>query len=87
MPTSGRRVKQMLGIIVGLGDLPDEALGQNPYGVAFSLARRDQIGLDSARLARALDAVTDKDLRRVAAEVFAPGRHAGALAGSGEPGQ
>ena len=34
-------------------DLPDEALGQNPYGVAFSLARRDQLGLDPARLDRA----------------------------------
>src|SRR5262249_1589544 len=38
--------KQQLGFILGLGDLPDSALGQNPYGVAFSLARRDQLGLD-----------------------------------------
>ena len=53
--------------------------------MAFSLARRDQLGLDPARLDRALEAVTDQDLRRVAAEVFAPGRHAGAIAGSANP--
>ena len=76
--------QQELGLIMGLRDFPDAALGQNPYGVAFSLARRDQLGLDPARLGRAIDAVTDKDLKRVAAEVFAPGRHAGAIAGLGE---
>src|SRR5262249_30232201 len=74
-----------LGLILGLRDFPDAALGHNPYGVAFSLARRDQLGLDPARLGRALDAVTDRDLRRVAAEVFAPGRHAGAVAGESGP--
>jgi zinc protease len=79
--------KQQLGFFLGLGDIPDAALGQNPYGVAFSLARRDQLGLDPARLGRALDAVTDRDLKRVAAEVFAPGRHAGAIAGLGEAGR
>jgi zinc protease len=80
-------VKQQLGMILGLGDVPDALLGQNPYGVAFSLARRDQLGLDPARLGRSLDAVTDQDLRRVAEEIFAPGRHAGAFAGLDEPGR
>ena len=70
-------------MILGLGDIPDVALGQNPYGVAFSLARRDQLGLDTARLNRELEAVTDEDLKRVAAEVFAPSRHAAAIVGSG----
>jgi zinc protease len=79
--------QQELGLILGLRDFPDAALGHNPYGVAFSLARRDQLGLDPARLGRALDAVTDRDLRRVADEVFAPGRHAGAVAGESGPGR
>ncbi len=83
-PNEAAATKQQLGFLLGLGDLPDAILGQNPYGVAFSLARRDQLGLDPARLERAIDAVTDQDLRRVAAEVFAPGRHAGAIAGLGE---
>jgi zinc protease len=80
-------VKQQLGFLLGLGNIPDAALGENPYGVAFSLARRDQLGLDAARLGKALESVTDADLRRVAAEVFAPGRHAGAVAGAGGPGR
>ncbi len=80
-------VKEQLSMILGLGEVPDELLGRNPYGVAFSLVRRDQIGLDPARLARAIDAVTDADLHRVAAEVFAPTRHAGALAGAFDDGR
>ena len=80
-------VKQRLGMIMGLADIPDATLGQNPYGVAFSLARRDQLGLDPARLNRALEAVTDADLKRVAEEVFAPSRHGAAVVGSGEPGK
>jgi hypothetical protein len=44
--------------------------------VAFSLGRRAQLGIDSAGLKRALEAVTEQDLRRVANEVFAPARHA-----------
>jgi zinc protease len=55
--------------------------------VAFSLVRRDQLGLDPARLSRAIDSVTDDELHRVAAEVFAPARHAGALAGAFDDGR
>jgi zinc protease len=72
-------VGQELGFLLGTTDLPDEMLTQNPYGVAFSLARREQLGIDPAKLGRALEAVTDADLRRAAAEVFGPGRHAGVL--------
>jgi zinc protease len=71
--------RQDLGMLLGLSDLPDSALGQNPYGVAFSLARREQLGLDVDKLNRALDALTEEDLRRAAAEIFAPTRHAGAV--------
>jgi zinc protease len=74
-------------MILGLSNVPDATLGQNPYGVAFSLARRDQLGLDPARLNRALEAVTDEDLKRVAEEVFAPTRHGVAIVGSGKPGK
>jgi zinc protease len=72
-------VRQMLGFPLGLGDIPDRFLAQNPYGVAFSLARREQLGIDPAKLDRALDAVTDQDLRRAATAVFSPDRHAGAV--------
>ncbi len=67
--------EQQLGFFLGTADLPDEVLG-NVYGVAFSLGRRDQLAIDPAQLKRVLQAVTDQDLRRVANEVFAPGKHA-----------
>ncbi len=71
--------RDQLGFLLGLIDVPDELLTQNPYGAAFSLARREQLGLDPAKLNRALDALTDQDIRRAAAEIFAPARHAGAV--------
>jgi zinc protease len=71
--------RENLGFLFGTADLPDNLLARNPYGVAFSLARREQLGLDPVALDRAWQAVTDRDLRRVVDEVFAPGRHAGAF--------
>jgi zinc protease len=71
--------RQQLGFLLGMAALPDAALAQNPYGVAFSLGRRVQWGIDPAKLNRALSAVTDGDLRRVATEVFGPARHTGAF--------
>ena len=71
--------RDQLGLFLGLADVPDQFLAQNPYGEAFSLARREQLGLDPVRLNRALDAITEQDLRRAAAEIFAPARHAGAV--------
>ena len=77
-------IENEIGMIFDLADVPDKMLGMNPYGVAFSIARRDQLGLDPARLGRALKTLTDEDLRRVARAVFDPGRHAGAIAGVAE---
>lgn len=53
-----------LGPVLDFIDVPEQFLAGNPYGVAFSLARREQLGLDPARLNRALDKVTERDLRR-----------------------
>jgi len=71
--------RQTLGMLIGSGDIPDEILANNPYGVIFSIGRREQLGIDSASLDKAFQAVTDQDLRRAAAEIFAPDRHAGAF--------
>jgi zinc protease len=71
--------QQIYGFFLGLVDLPDTQLAGNPYGVAFALGRREQLGIDSAKLKKAIGAVTDDDLRRVAKEVFAPNRHTGAF--------
>jgi zinc protease len=72
-------VRQTFGFLLGLVEVPDWALARNPYGAAFSIARRLQLGLDAARLNRALDKLTATDLRRAAAEIFAPQKHAGAV--------
>ena len=71
--------RQNFGFMLGLVEASDSILVNNPYGVAFSLGRRDQLGLNSAALRQAWDAITDDQLRRVAKEVFAPERHAGAF--------
>ncbi len=69
--------RQQFARLLGLGDLPDIFLVGNPYGVALSLARREQWSLDVAKLNRALDALTEQDLRRAAAEIFATTHHSG----------
>ena len=71
--------RQMFALFLGTADIPDFALAQNPYGVALSLARREQLGIDSLKLKRAFDALTERDLRRAAGELFTPARHAGAF--------
>ncbi len=71
--------RQQIGPLLGLVDLPDNIMANNPYGVAFSLGRREQLDMSSAALKRAWDAVTDDQIRGVTHEVFAPERHAGAF--------
>jgi zinc protease len=66
------------GFLMGLSDLPDAALAQNPYGVAFSRGRRHQLGLDPSRLRESILNVKDDDLRR-ARELFSPARRAAGL--------
>ncbi len=68
--------RQMLAFFLGTAKIPDLALAQNPYGVALSLARREQMGIDSHNLNRSFDALTDRDLRCAASEIFAKARHA-----------
>lgn len=73
------RTEQTFGLFLGLMDVPDAALARNPYSVAFAVGRREQLGLDPAKLKQSLRAVTEQDLRRAAVEVFAPTRHTGAI--------
>jgi zinc protease len=73
------QARQQVGPLLGLVDLPDTILVNNPYGVAFSLGRREQLDLGSTALKRAWNAVTDDQLRRVAREVFAPEHRAAAF--------
>ena len=66
--------RQQLGPLLGLVETSDIMLARNPYRVAFSLARRDQLNLVSAELGRAWESITSGQIRRAADQVFSPER-------------
>ncbi len=67
------------GTFFGFTEPADALLAQNPYFVAFTLGRRQQLGIDTAKLKAALTNLRDEDVRRAAKEIFGPDRHAGAF--------
>jgi zinc protease len=71
--------RETFALFLGTAEIPNFALAQNPYGAALSLARREQLGIDPLKLKGAFDALTERDLRRAAGEIFTPARHAGAF--------
>jgi zinc protease len=71
--------RQVFAFFLGTAEIPDAALAQNPYGAAFTLARREQLGIDSLALKRAFDALTERDVRRAAGAIFSPDRHGAAF--------
>jgi zinc protease len=73
------QTKMQFGFFLGLTNPPDSLLAANPYGVAFSLGRRHQLGINSEKLKKALEQMTEKELRQAAHEVFDPDRHATAI--------
>jgi len=75
-PSELLMTKNMFAPLLGTADIPDSMLTQNLYGVAFSLGRRVQLGLDSEELTKAIQSVTRDDLRRAAQTIFAPDRRA-----------
>jgi zinc protease len=71
--------RQTFALFLGTAEIPDFAMAQNPYGAALALARREQLAIDTPKLNRAIDDLTEKELRRAAGEIFDPARHAAAL--------
>jgi len=71
--------RDFFGFLLGCADLPDFAIAANPYGVAFGLGRRRQLGLDPAKLAAELRELTPEGLRASAA-FLAPERAVYAIA-------
>lgn len=59
-------------MLLGAADEPDSAWTQNLYGLAFSVGRRHQLGIDGKELRAALQRVSEADMQRLAASVFAP---------------
>jgi zinc protease len=68
---------------LGTAEIPDFAFAQNPYGAALTLGRREQLGIDTSKLTREFDALTEAKLRAVR-ELFSPARHAAAFISPGK---
>ncbi len=68
--------RQRLGPLLGLVETSDFMLAQNLYGVAFSLAQRDQLDLVSSELRRSWNAISHEQLRQAADQFFSPQRQA-----------
>ncbi|APW60295.1 sigma-70 family RNA polymerase sigma factor [Paludisphaera borealis] len=75
-PGEVTEVEQMFGLFLGTVEPPDQALALNPYAVAFTLGRREQLGLDPVKLRAAFQAMKPEAVRRAATEVFGPSRRA-----------
>ncbi|MBP7865669.1 MAG: insulinase family protein [Acidobacteria bacterium] len=73
------RVRNFFGFLLGLMPLPDGALAQNLYGVAFGLAMGRKLGLDPGRLNAALDALDEAKFRAAVTARFAPDRRGRAV--------
>lgn len=58
--------QRQFGFLLGTVEQADSLLAGNPYGVAFSLARRAQLGVNPTSLADAIKEVDEEDLKRVA---------------------
>jgi zinc protease len=75
-PAEVTRAVNNFGAMLGFGAFAEVLAQNNPYGEAFSLARRQQWGLDPGKLEKTVRAVTAEDLRRAAREVFGGGQSA-----------
>ena len=69
-------VKNTYGFFLGLLDLPDAMAAKQPYGLAFSIGRRLQLGLDGAQLSKALDKLTPEGVQETAKKYFGAERRA-----------
>jgi zinc protease len=70
--TEIQTTKMMYGSFLGMTDWPDQAASQNLYGLAFSIGRRLQLGLDSTQLSIAMDKITAKNIEKVKNKYFNP---------------
>jgi len=74
--TEIQTTKMMYGFFLGIIDWPDQAALQNLYGLAFSIGRRLQLGLDSEQLSSAMDKITAEDVEKVKNKYFSPNSRA-----------
>jgi zinc protease len=72
-----------LGFLLGTIEVPDAQVAMNPYGAAFGIARRAQLGLDGEALGRALAAVDQAAFDAMRERVF--GKERGSTAAVVDP--
>lgn len=71
-PIETQATKMMYGFFLGMVDWPDQAALQNLYGLAFSIGRRLQLGIDSTQLSKMMDKLTAEDVEKVKNKYFGP---------------
>jgi zinc protease len=69
----GRVASLVLAPLLGTVKVPPAQAAQNPYGVAFGIGRRDQLGIDGPALAKEMAALTAADLKKARERWFAGG--------------
>ena len=75
-PMEAMMVTQCASMWFDSSQLPDMALAQNPYGVALSIARCQQLQIRGPVLRARLSNVTAQSLQAVARKVLSPGNRA-----------
>jgi predicted Zn-dependent peptidase len=71
--------RNMYGMVYGFADLLMPAFGNNVYGLAFSLGRCQQLGIEPKQLARDLGAVRQETVDQCRKTVFDSKRRAAAI--------
>ncbi len=69
-PGDAAMIAMQFGWMFGSADLPDAALANNPYGVAFGLGRAEMMGIDWSTLKTRLGALTRQDMTAAAESIF-----------------
>lgn len=70
-PTHLRQTENMLGMFLGLAELPPAMLAVNSYGAAFSKGRRVQMGIDVQKLKSAFAKIDQAAMTDAAAKYLA----------------
>lgn len=71
-PNEARAVGSLFGIQLGTAEPWEPLLAANPYGVAFALGRREQLGINPGKLKADLESLTADQVKQAASEIFSP---------------
>ena len=76
---TARLVKTQMATLFDTVPIADAMLKRNLYGVAFGIARREQLGIDGPKLAQQLDNLTQAQVTRCLEKYFAKDKRAMAI--------